>query len=682
MSFLITTGWLVMLLAALLSAAGGIGWPGSAKIRHGGWVAGLAGALLVFVGSAGLLLNGGQWRFDAVWALPIGSVALRLETPELLLLTLIQFVGGVTLLSRPWGDEDSWDTVAYLILIASLGLCLAARDMILFLMAWEVMALSGVIMQRGRGLPEDEYDGHGLWAYLVSAHLGTLCLLVLLPLLVLGSGESVSFLHGSPLLWDQPMRQLQGSAWIWAYVALIIAGFGTKAGVAPFHGWVRTVYRNAPAWFGGASSGMMAKVSLYLMIRTLLQIVPEMSKSQLAWLGTILMLLGLLSGLLGLGGALTSARIKVLLGYSSVENIGIILVGFGLGFWGVSRLSWHVAAFGFAGAWFHLMNHMLSKSLLFLATASVATGTGTDDLARLGGLLKRMPVTGRAFGIGSMSLAAMIPLNAFCSELLIYNGLFLSVLTLGTIGRDLAILAVVVMGLVGGLAAVCFTGLWGLGFLGNARSHQSEVCGEAHLKNRGKAVLNYSCLTLLMLGILPVIGLNLVWLPVSSLLAGLGGEAEAERIAFQSAGELMNYMSMVGILLLLLSYGLKRWRDARLASTGVNAGLTWDCGFGYTDNFARGQYSGLSYFEPLLPFVSKLTLVRIHRPSIVDPFPAAASVRVESADGLVYRVYEPLFRRFGQRIGRLRWIQAGSIQLYLGLMTATLIGMLIWLILL
>ncbi|MFM7318563.1 MAG: proton-conducting transporter membrane subunit [bacterium] len=682
MMTLLLAGWFLMLAAAIVTAVGGTWWPEYARLRQSVWIVGLAGVMLGLIGSSGILITGGTQSVYAAWNLPIGGVEIRIGQPEALLISMIHIVGGATLLAKPWGDDEPWDTVAFLILIPALGMCLAARDMILFLMAWEVMALAGLIMQRGRGLPEDQYDGHGLWAYLISAHIGTLFLLILLPLLVLAGGDQAAISQGKALLWDQPVTGLKGSSWIWAYVALTIAGFGTKAGVAPLHGWVKTVYRNAPAWFGGASSGMMAKVSLYLMIRTLVQLIHEMSNSQIAWLGTVLMLLGLLSALLGLGGALTSARIKVVLGYSSVENVGIILVGFGLGFWGVARDAWVVAAFGFAGAWFHMINHMLAKSLLFLATASVASATGTDDLARLGGLLKRMPVTGRAFGLGAMSLAAMIPLNAFCSELLIYNGLFLSVMSLGAVGRDLAILTVAAMGMVGGLAAVCFTGLWGLGFMGNARSHQSESCNEDHLGYRGKVVLNYGALALLALGILPVLGLNLAWLPASRLISMLGGDIEEGRKAFSAATELMSYMTLVGVLLVVISLGLKRWRDTRLAATSIHRGPTWDCGFGYTDNFARGQYSGLSYFEPLLPFVSKLTLVRIHRPAIIEPFPPESRVRVEAADGLVHRIYDPLFQRVGLWLGRLRWIQAGSIQLYLGLMAFTLIGMLIWLILL
>jgi hydrogenase-4 component B len=239
----------------------------------------------------------------------------------------------------------------------------------------------------------------------------------------------------------------------------------------------------------------------------------------------------------------------VVLGYSSVENVGIIVLGVGVGLWGVTREAWPVAVFCFCGSWLHMINHMLSKSLLFLATSAVTQTTGTDDLARLGGLLKRMPVTGRAFGMGAMSLAAMVPLNAFNSELLIYNGLFLGVLTLGAAGRDLAILSVAVMGMIGGLAAVCFSGVWGLGFLGNARSESSATADESALEPRMKWALNLMSFMVLFLGVMPLAGLWLVWAPVVSLLNQLGCPNGAQLTTYDSIRSILVYMSIVSAIL-------------------------------------------------------------------------------------------------------------------------------------
>ena len=667
-------GWLLMFSGAILAIASGLTSRKSTGLHRAGWLVGLAGILLTGGSAIGLMLEG-PWAVNMSWALPVGGIVLRVNAPEALMILLIQVVGGLIVLARPWGDKPL-DTAAFLILLPALGLCLTARDVVLFLMAWEIMALTGVVWQRGRGLPEDHYDGHGLWAYLVSAHLATVCLLIVLPILALSEGQAFSM--GQPILWDTVASKPMASRTIWIYVVLIIAGFGTKAGLVPFQPWVRTVYRNAPPWFGAASSGLMAKVSLFLMFRTLVQMVPKIGPDRLPWLAGGLILMGLTSGLMGLAGALTSARIKVVLGYSSVENVGIIVLGVGVGLWGVTREAWPVAVFCFCGSWLHMINHMLSKSLLFLATSAVTQTTGTDDLARLGGLLKRMPVAGRAFGIGAMSLAAMVPLNAFNSELLMYNGLFLGVLTLGAAGRDLAILSVAVMGMIGGLAAVCFSGVWGLGFLGNARSESSASADESALEPRMKWALNLMSFMVLFLGVIPLAGLWLVWAPVMSLLNQLGCPNGAQQTTYDSIASILGNMSLISFILIALVVLIKRWRDNRQSHSTVDNQLTWDCGFGYTDTFPKGQYSGISYFEPLMPLVSKLTRLRIHHPDVSAPFPPQTTVRVESADGILIRIYEPIYRKIGQQLGRLRWIQAGSIQLYLAMLALTLMAMLIW----
>ena len=668
-------GWLLMFGGAILAIASGLTSGKSTGLHRAGWWVGMAGGLLTAGSAMGLMIQG-PWVVNAAWGLPLGGMVLRVNASEALMIFMVQLVGGMVLLAKPWGDQ-AWDTAAFLILLPALGICLAARDVVLFLMAWEIMALTGVVWQRGRGVSDDHYEGQGMWAYLISAHLATVCLIILLPMLAMSEGQAIAW--GQPILWDTVASKPMASRWVWAYFVLIVIGFGTKAGLAPFHSWIRTVYRNAPGWFCVASSGLMAKVSLFLLFRTMIQLLPLFGADRMMWVGAILIVLGLISGLIGLSGALSNARIKVVLGYSSVENIGIIMLGFGLGLWGVAREAWPVAIYGFSGAWFHMINHMLSKTVLFLATSAVTNEVGTDDLAKLGGLLKRMPVVGRAFGLGAMSLSAMIPLNAFSSELLIYNGLFLGVMTLGAIGRDLSILAVTVMGMIGGLSAVCFTGLWGLGFLGNARTEAASEANETRLPTGSRWALNLLSGLICLFGLIPTVGLWLVWWPVNDLLNKLGCPQDESIMAFKMADELMLYMSLVSVVLAVLAVLLVRWRDGRQKQSIVDRQLTWDCGYGYVDAFPKGQYSVISYFELMLPLVSKLTKFEIHRPGLTEPFPAQTRVQVESTDGIQVRIYEPIYRKIGQQMSRLRWIQAGSIQLYLAMLALTLVAMLIWL---
>jgi formate hydrogenlyase subunit 3/multisubunit Na+/H+ antiporter MnhD subunit len=670
-------GWMMM-LAAGLGLAGNDRNPSDRvrrSVRRFGLGFGLVGGMLVAIGALLILFSGETWRHHGSWALPIGGLALKISVAEAFMLLLVQFVG-CSIVGYLSDDGSGLDLGAFFVLLPALGICLAAEDVVLFLMAWEVMALCGVVWQRGRGSPEDRFEAHGLWAYLASAHLATACLLVALPMLAMEGGTR--FQPGSSIVWTQAPIGLKGSTKVWVLIGLVLAGFGTKAGMFPFHPWVRTVYRNAPAHFGAASSGLMAKVSLFLLIRTLSQIVPVLGQERLPWLAGLMMILGMATGLSGLAGALTSARIKVVLGYSSVENVGIILIGYGIGLWGIGREAWMVSVFAFVGVWLHLINHMIAKTALFLSTGFVVRTTGTDDLARLGGLQKRLPQTAIAFGCGAMALSAMVPLNAFNSELLIYLGMFRGVLTLGPVGRDLSILAVAVMGLMGGLAAVCFTGVWGLGFLGNSRTSAARDAEESALSSKSRIVLKLLSTCILALGVAPILGFFLVRSVVAETMVTFGCPAGELEAAFGEVRHVLGFMSLVATILVILVAALKRWRDGRLVNSRVDSGMTWDCGFGYTDEFPRGQYGPLSYFEPLSPLIGKWTWQKTHRPEIREPFPKRLRVRIESADGMLLVLYEPVYRFFGRHLARLRWIQAGSIQLYLAMMAATLVIMLVW----
>ncbi len=670
-------GWTMTLVAGLCLAATGhprvqarLGTLRGPLLALGG-----AGIVLSALHAIRILASAQAWEFEGPWSMPIGGFPLRIGPAEAMMLLLVNVFGGMILISLARAESEL-DLGALLVLLPALGVCLSARDVIAFLMAWEVMALCGVVWQRGRATPEDRYEGHGLWAYLVSANLATACLMVALPTFAKLGGTGLKL--GAPILWDGPFRTATDSWTAWGLVALILAGFGTKAGLFPFHVWIRTVYRNAPAHFGAISSGLMAKVSLFLLIRTLIRMIPLLGTERLPWLAGLLMLIGMATGLAGLAGALTSARIKVILGYSSMENVGIIMIGTGLAFWGVAREAWVVATFAFVGVWFHLVNHMLAKTCLFLASRNIVRQSSTDDLARLGGLHLRMPVTASAFGAGALALSAMVPLNAFNSELMIYDGLFRGVLALGPVGRDLAIVAIAILGLMGGLAAACFTGVWGLGFLGNPRTPAAEKVSEADLSPENRWIAKIMTFAIVLLGVLPIVGYYLVRGTVADSLVAAGYAEGISRQADADVRSLLLWMSLVASLLFLLVLSLKRWRDGRLRESTIDAGLTWDCGFGYTDSFARGQYGPLSYFDPLGAYVTKWTWQKVHRPEIREPFPARMRIRIESVDGMLHYVYDPIFRFVGKYMSRLRWIQAGSIQLYLAMMALTLVAMLAW----
>ncbi len=141
-----------------------------------------------------------------------------------------------------------------------------------------------------------------------------------------------------------------------------------------------------------------------------------------AWWGWTLLAIGVVSGILGVLYALSQHDLKRLLAYHSVENIGIIALGLGVGLLGISYGNPAMAVLGFTGGLLHVVNHALFKSLLFLGAGSVLHATGTGEIDRLGGLLRRMPVTGATFLVGAAAISGLPPLNGFVSEFLIYLG--------------------------------------------------------------------------------------------------------------------------------------------------------------------------------------------------------------------------------------------------------------------
>ena len=190
-------------------------------------------------------------------------------------------------------------------------------------------------------------------------------------------------------------------------IAFLVIGFGTKAGIAPFHPWLPDAHAEAPPPISVLLSGVMIKMAIYALARTVSVFYPAWPQVTifLVALGTFTMLLGILL-------ALTQDDLKRLLAYSSVSQMGYVLAGVGLGTY-----------LGCYGGLFHLLNHALCKSLLFMCAGAVIWATGARRITQLGGLSARMPVTSACFFIGALGIAGFPPLNGFWSKLTIYLAL-------------------------------------------------------------------------------------------------------------------------------------------------------------------------------------------------------------------------------------------------------------------
>ncbi|RPI21593.1 MAG: hypothetical protein EHM61_24365 [Acidobacteria bacterium] len=447
---------------------------------------------------------------------------------------------------------------------------------------------------------------------------------------------------------------------------LALIGFGSKAGMIPFHVWLPEAHPAAPSHVSAVMSGVMIKTGIYGLLRSL-----TFFGEPLSWWGWLLIGLGIASGVLGVLFALAQHDLKRLLAYHSVENIGIILLGLGLGVLGSSLGLPGLAMLGFAGCLLHVLNHALFKGLLFLGAGSVLRATGSRDMEHLGGLIKRMPWTALTFLVGAAAISGLPPLNGFVSEMLIFVGGFRAIAD----GEVTAVLAgagaVAGLALISGLAIACFTKAFGIVFLGESRTECAKGATEApRTMLVPMAVLAVSCI---------VIGLAAPWIvgsvaPVLVLTTGLPRASMAEELITVSGA--LGKASLGGLVLITAVGLLAVLRRKLLRDRQVETARTWDCG--YARPTARMQYSASSFAQPITEAFKGVlgTRTQIVLPPV--PFPDGASFSSETPDPWLERFYKPGFSGIAVLASKLRWLQHGNIHLYVLYIALALLAMLVW----
>ena len=407
-------------------------------------------------------------------------------------------------------------------------------------------------------------------------------------------------------------------------------------------------------------SGVMIKMGIYGLMRTLTFLGPPE-----AWWGTLLVILGAITGVGGVLHALAQRQIKRLLAYSSIENMGIIVIGIGLGVLGQSGGKPAVAFLGYAGALLHVLNHGLFKGLLFQGAGAVIHATEARDMDSLGGLSRRMPVTGATFLAGSAALCGLPPWNGFVSEWLIYVAAFLGASTLRTEGAISAMIAVAALALTGGLAIACFGKVYGIVFLGKARTGASSGAGEAGMAMRLSMLLGaFACLAI---GVWPEGALRFL-APVVASISSAGPPGEV--IGALSA------ITRVAVVLLAIVAIVSQLRLLLLRGREVRTGTTWACG--YAAASPRMQYTGASFSQPLLDPFGGVLDVRVDRRGPVGYFPREAAFEEQTGDPAGERLLLPATRQLLGVFSRIRVIQQGRVQLYLAYILVTLVALLLW----
>jgi hydrogenase-4 component B len=656
-------------LAALLSR-----WPRAASICGAG--ACVLAACLGLPAALTALADNGSETMTRPWpTVPGAALSVRLDALSALFLALVFAVSAVIAVycaayfptcrrRRPVGLVWLWLNL----LVAGMGLTVLASNAILFLVAWEGMSLAAYFLVAS---DDDQPDVRSAgWTYLVSAHLGAAFLLALFVLLGARAGSLELHDMASVAALPAGVRNV--------LFLLALVGFGTKAGVWPLHVWLPDSYAAAPAPVPALLSGVMSKMGLYGLLRLLGLLGPPEH-----WWAALLIALGVAGAVFGIVSALAQHDLKRVLACSSIENVGIILLGLGVGLLGlvpadsrdlvglpVDRRT--VALLGLGGALFHIVNHSLCKSLLFLSCASVEQATGTLELDRLGGLFRRLPLLGSVFLLGAVAISGLPPLNCFASEFLIYLGAFGETSLLGFLSAVLPLAVIATLALVGGLAVACFTRVFAVVFLGLPRTPLADPRPVSRWLVLPPALLAVACLATALAA--PAVADSLI--PPLSIISGIT-YPESERLFSEATSPLFNVVLVAGLFALLLGgLAVLRWR--LLGQREVLESETWGCG--YTRPTPRIQYTASSYGQPLLDLFGPLLGLQRRRPVIKAYFPAPGEVEevaTTSRDQALELAYRPAFLSVAAVLGFLHVLQAGRVQIYVLYIVLTLLVLLV-----
>ena len=535
------------------------------------------------------------------------------------------------------------------ILIASMALVVTSANMITFMLSWEIMSLSSFFLVVYKY--NDTENRKAGYLYFVFSHIGAMFIFAAFGI-VYGYTGSFEF---------SAISSLPETAKIIVFIFSFI-GFGSKAGVFPFHVWLPHAHPAAPSHISAVMSGVMIKCGIYGIIRmyVLLNFYTPL-------FGNIVLIAGVISGILGVVYALGQHDLKRLLAYHSVENIGIILIGLGIGMIGVSSGNPLMAVLGFTGGIFHVLNHSIFKSLLFMGAGMVLHKTGTRSIDALGGLLKNMKITGGTFLIGSLAISGLPPFNGFVSEFFIYIGSFQGV-SLDKSAFVMSCFAIISLAVIGGLALACFTKVVGVVFQGESRTKVAEDVNEkGSTMLVSMSILASACA---IIGIFPGIFIQMSIKAVSDM--GLGyAHVSLEPFQLMTGNITFAALIFLSMLLVIIAIRFFFYRNKNITKSG-----TWGCGF--TQPTVKMQYTGSSYASFILEFFKPVAPLSEDHPAVEGRFPAKTYYKSHVNDIAELNMNRIIVNPVLFLFDKLRWIQHGDIHLYIGYILLAIVLLLIF----
>ena len=528
----------------------------------------------------------------------------------------------------------------FLWLHISMLLVVMIRDALAFLIVWEIMSLVSFFLVIFES-EKKETVKIGI-KYLIQMHIGVVFLMIAFIVSYVATGAAFSF---------DGLSVYFASHNPFPLFLLFFIGFGIKAGFIPLHSWLPHAHPAAPSHVSGVMSGVMIKMGIYGILRVLSYI-----HHDLFGIGLFILIISLVSGIIGVSLAIVQHDVKKLLAYHSIENIGIIGIGIGLGVIGWAENMPVLAVLGLGGGILHIFNHSLFKSLLFYTAGSVYKQTHTRNIEQLGGLIKKMPKTGLFFLLGALAISGLPPFNGFISEFLIYSGMFKS-LQAGSLSTDIILLfSFSGLAIIGGLAIFCFTKVFSIIFLGTGRSEKTKNVTEV---DPVMVIPNFMIgFLILLIGlgsfviVQPLMNVVAIFTENASILSEM--TPVLNKISLSSG----IFISIIGILWLL-----RAWQQRRHQ---VTENETWGCA--YTGaNPALHQYTATSYADNFVQLSSKITNVKkefIEFDS-EEIFPKERSFEMHSSDVFEDNLVTQPTNKTLNFLEKIAVFQTGKIQHYL-----------------
>jgi hydrogenase-4 component B len=547
----------------------------------------------------------------------------------------------------------------YNIFILSMIFVSSADNAVMFLIVWELMSVvSYFLVVYEHEKPETRKAG---FIYIVMTHIGTGFIMLSFLIFV---GTSASYSFGTFAEAGKTMTPLlKDLAFIFALI-----GFGTKAGIVPLHIWLPYAHPEAPSNVSALMSGVMIKIAIFMLIRVFFDF---LGASQ-PWWGYVVLILGTISAILGILYAVVESDIKRMLAFSSIENIGIILIGIGASMIFLASGKPVLASIAAIAALYHLLNHSIFKGLLFMGAGSILYSTHTKNIEELGGLIKKMPKSAILILIGVLSICALPPFSGFISEWLTFQSLLLGFNLNESFPMIILSISAAVLALTGALAAFCFLKFFGIGFLALPRSKHAEQAKEANTPMLiGMGI--FATLSIL-LGILPFYVLPLLERITASFTGNLDSFTLRSFATFAIPSSTIS-LSTPTILILVFIFMLILSAIIFLVDRKKQPVYeTWGCG--QPVSTSRNEYTATAFSKPVLMWFKNL-----YRPEREIDVTYSTSPLLKESFKFESRIeqiieqylYEPVVDFVITRSRKLLIIRTGSIHTYLSYIFGTLV---------